>query len=246
VVIGGQAVNIWAERYARNEAFWNDRQPYTSADLDVLGSQLDVIACSKELDGQALFPEPGQNTPSAGKVIARMGEDNLEIDFVHSPNGLSEPEVREFARVVSFEDTHVRVLHPLHCVESKTVNLMRLPQEGHRQDLKHLELSVRCLREFLASAATETGYEQGLVRIAQRLRGNANSQLGLEAARTHGVNFQEAVPVEVWRSRRGPLAAFITEEWEPWKIEVEARLTDLDELSRWLKSIGASKEPQGR
>ncbi len=54
VVIGGQAVNIWAERYAKNEPFWSVRQPYTSRDLDVLGSQLDVLTYSKEMDAQPL------------------------------------------------------------------------------------------------------------------------------------------------------------------------------------------------
>jgi hypothetical protein len=150
VIIGGQAVNLWAERYQQDASPWNELRPYTSFDLDVLGNRTDVIKCSQVLDAEPFFPHPSENTVNSGKVVTEIEGSVFEIDFVHSPNGLSPAEVTELARPIAFSNIPLRVLHPLHCVESKTVNLATLPQDaGDRQDLKHLRLSIAILRQHI-------------------------------------------------------------------------------------------------
>ena len=52
VIIGGQAVNLWAERYQTESPPWIELRPYTSFDLDVLGSRMDVLKCSEALDAE--------------------------------------------------------------------------------------------------------------------------------------------------------------------------------------------------
>jgi hypothetical protein len=58
VVIGGQAVNIWCEHYARENyvptAQWDELKPFTSLDLDVLGSFVEA-----EEAGPPASKEPG-------------------------------------------------------------------------------------------------------------------------------------------------------------------------------------------
>src|SRR5690348_16672188 len=148
VIIGGQAVNLWAERYQKDASPWRELRPYTSFDLDVLGNRTDVLACSQALNAEPFFPSPSENTVNSGKVVAQVQGADFDIDFLHSPNGLSPAEVVELARPFSFEQIPLKVLHPLHCLESKTVNLMTLPQEaGKRQDLKHLRLSIAILHQ---------------------------------------------------------------------------------------------------
>jgi hypothetical protein len=39
VIIGGQAVNLWAEHYQKDSSPWKELRPYTSFDLDVLGNR---------------------------------------------------------------------------------------------------------------------------------------------------------------------------------------------------------------
>lgn len=209
VIIGRQAVNLWAERYQKDASPWRELRPYTSFDLDVLGNRTDVLACSQALNAEPFFPSPSENTVNSGKVVAQVQGADFDIDFLHSPNGLSPAEVVELARPFSFEQIPLKVLHPLHCLESKTVNLMTLPQEaGKRQDLKHLRLSIAILHQHLANLTLKGGAEQVLLRWAHRLRNNSNHELGIQATMKHGIDFRNAIPADLWGSRPGPLAEF--------------------------------------
>jgi hypothetical protein len=132
----------------------------------------------------------------------------------------------------------LKVLHPLHCVESKTVNLATLSQEaGDRQDLKHLRLSIASLCQHIINLTLDGGSEPLLLRWARRIRANSNHELGLLAAIKHGINFQEAIPADLWQSRPGPLADFVGREWQEWKDETAAKTSDLRDLETWLKSL---------
>jgi hypothetical protein len=238
VVIGGQAVNLWAERFQTDSPPWNELRPYTSFDLGVLGSRTDVLTCGEALGGEVFFPLPSENTVSSGKIITRVGGADFEIDFVHSPNGLSSAETRELARDLTFESIPLKVLHPLHCVESKTVNLATMPQEaGERQDLKHLRLSIAVLHEYLNGLTLGGSSDQLLLRWARRLRVDSNHELGLQATIRYGIRFQEAIPVELWRNREGPLGDFVKQEWLFWAEETQQKISDLQDLDRWIESL---------
>ena len=242
VIIGGQAVNLWAERYQNESPPWPELRPYTSFDLDVLGNRTDVLQCSQALDAEPFFPLASENTANSGKIIAQIGGSDFEIDFLHSPNGLSPAEVTELALTITFETIPLKVLHPLHCVESKTVNLATLPQDaGGRQDLKHLRLSIASLRQHLIKLTLDGGSETLLLRWAHRIRTNSNHELGLMATIKHGVQFQEAIPADLWQTHPGPLADFVKKEWLEWKDENTEKTSDLRDLEAWLKSLNDNR-----
>lgn len=246
VIIGGQAVNLWAEHYQKEASPWQELRPYTSFDLDVLGNRTDVLKCSQALNAEPFFPTPSENTPNSGKIVAKVQGAEFEIDFLHSPNGLSPAEIVELARPISFENILLKILHPLHCVESKTVNLMTLPQDaGERQDLKHLRLSLAIFRQYLTELTLKGGAEQVLLRWAHRIRSNSNHELGIQAAMKHEIEFQDAIPAELWKARPGPLADFVKREWSDWKQETAEKISDIRELESWLKSLNhPSKGPE--
>jgi hypothetical protein len=238
VVIGGQAVNLWAELYQTNSPPWSELRPFTSFDLDVLGSRTDVLQCSQALEAEPFFPLPSENTVNSGKIVTQLGGSDFEIDFLHSPNGLSPPEIRELARDITFENIALKVLHPLHCVESKTVNLATLPQDtGERQDLKHLRLSLAILREYLTNLSLAGNSDEILLRWARRVRMNSNHELGLRAAIRYGLSYQSAIPSDVWQNRPGPLADFMKKEWPDWTNELAEKTADVRELDRWIESL---------
>ena len=246
VIIGGQAVNLWAERYQSESPPWQELRPYTSFDLDVLGDRTDVLKCSQALDAEPFFPLPSENSVNSGKIVTKIEGGDFEIDFLHSPNGLSAAEVTEMARTITFEGIPLKILHPLHCVESKTVNLATLPQDaGDRQDLKHLRLSIASLRQHLIKLTVDGDSEPLLLRWARRIRTNANHELGLLAVIKYGINFQEAVPGDLWQTRPGPLADFVKKEWQEWKDENAEKTSDLRELETWLKSLNDKRGSRG-
>ncbi|MBI5385388.1 MAG: hypothetical protein HZA90_11970 [Verrucomicrobia bacterium] len=244
LVIGGQAVNLWSERYQKPEPPWSELQPFTSIDLDLLGSRRDVLAVAELLRAKPQLPGPDANTVNAGTLLVPSDDGGFEIDVVHTANGINTQEAGETAPTLAFRDVRLRVLHPVLCIESKTVNLATLPQDaGYRQDLKHLRLSIANAREFLAELTLEGRNPAALLRWAKRLRRAATHQLGLDAARRHSVNFQQAIPQALWEQTTGPLADFIQTEWAAWAEEVSRKLAEEREVERWLRNLQA-KDPK--
>ncbi len=72
VIIGGQAVNLLAERYHKESPPWTELRPYTSFDLDVLGNRADVLKCCRALDAAPFFPLPSENTVNSGKIVTKV------------------------------------------------------------------------------------------------------------------------------------------------------------------------------
>ena len=115
---------------------------------------------------------------------------------------------------------------------------MRIQQEPEeRQDKKHLLLALGNAREFLAEQTSNPATHSVLVRWAQRLRSLASDQLGLEAARTHDLDYQSAIPLTLWRETPGPLAELVAREWALWQQEVRQKVSDLTELEAWLRRL---------
>lgn len=245
VVIGGQAVNLWSERYGKPEPPWSMLKPFTSIDLDLLGGRREVLEVAQLLKTNPSLPRPDDNTVNAGKLSVSLAGGELEIDFVHTANGINTQEAFETAPTLTYHDVCLRLLHPVLCVESKTVNLATLPQDsGWRQDLKHLRLSLANTREYLAELTLQDTSPTALLRWANRLRRNANHQLGLRAARMHQVNFQEAIPKSLWEQQDGPLARFVGAEWAAWTDEISAKLREEAELEQWLETLQQPQPPQ--
>jgi len=238
VVVGGQAINLWSQTYAKDEEPWNSLRPFTSRDLDVLGSTNDLHRCARRLQARVLYPEPGQSTINTGKLLARIEGREVEADFLSEVKGLNNQEVRQTAKTISWRGLSLRILHPLLCVESKTASLMRLPQDVEgRQDKKHLVLALANAREFLAEQTANTSSHPNLVRWAERLRSLASDQVGLEAALLHGIDYRTAIPAGQWREAAGCLGDFIAEQWEPWREEVREKVEDLRQLEDWLRQL---------
>lgn len=238
VIVGGQAINLWSEVYARDEEPWRSLRPFTSRDLDALGSATALLECARLAGGQARFPEPGQRTVNTGQLTILLDGQPVEADFLSEVKGLNNQEIRQTARPVLWQGLTLRLLHPILCVESKTINLMRIQQEPEeRQDQKHLVLALANAREFLGEQTANPATHSVLVRWAQRLRSLANDQLGLEAAQRHGINYQTAIPVPLWQATPGPLSEFMAAEWDAWDSEVRQKVQDLVELEAWLRQL---------
>ncbi|MBE7502866.1 MAG: hypothetical protein HS113_21810 [Verrucomicrobiales bacterium] len=238
VIVGGQAINLWSEVYARDEEPWRSLRPFTSRDLDALGSATALLECARLTGGQARFPEPGQRTVNTGQLTILLDGQPVEADFLSEVKGLNNQEVRQTARPVLWQGLTLRLLHPVLCVESKTINLMRIQQEpDERQDHKHLLLALANAREFFAEQTANPATHPALVRWAQRVRSLANDQLGLEAAQVHGINYQTAIPAALWQGSLGPLSEFMAAEWDAWGSEVRQKVHDLIELEAWLRQL---------
>jgi hypothetical protein len=85
VLVGGQALNFWAERYLPRVPELGRGAPYTSKDIDFCGNRHAVLECAQRLGGQPIVPEVF-SPPSTGKVIfADAAGVQHEIDFIDRP-----------------------------------------------------------------------------------------------------------------------------------------------------------------
>lgn len=153
VLVGGQSLNFWAEQFRADVPDLDDLAPFQSSDVDFLGSIPEVQACAKKLGGTVVYPSPDQiNTPEVGVVHCVINDKRLKIDFLGYLAGLNSSEVRKSAISIDVAGVVLRVMHPIHVVESRLANILQL----RRQDslaMRQMRVSIIVIAEFLRRAA---------------------------------------------------------------------------------------------
>lgn len=88
LLIGGQAVNYWAERYLQDDPKLEPLQPFTSEDIDFKGNRSDVERIAKQLNLPPVFPDRREMTSLAGAIPFRIGGIASNIEVVRRIPGL--------------------------------------------------------------------------------------------------------------------------------------------------------------
>jgi hypothetical protein len=175
VLVGGQALNLWAEYYlARVHELARD-QPYTSKDIDFCGARHDVVECARRLGGTPLLPEYSDATVSTGAVVyVDANGEERQIDFISRPHGLEMKDVRRTAIPVEIvgendEPTGItlKVMNPERCMESRVHNVVGLGIAGDHA-IKQLRASVFCAREYLRDILAQ-GYPRQVLKLSERI-----------------------------------------------------------------------------
>jgi hypothetical protein len=97
VMIGGQAVNYWAERYLRDEPKLKEHLPFTSGDIDYQGNREDVRHIAGQLERGAIFPAKVSMTALAGTIPFRIGGQPSNIEVVRQIPGVTSAAVDSLA-----------------------------------------------------------------------------------------------------------------------------------------------------
>ena len=74
LLIGGQAVNYWAERYLAVEPQLQSLQPFTSEDIDFKGSRADVQRIARQLELNPSYPPKVAMTALSGFILFQIGD----------------------------------------------------------------------------------------------------------------------------------------------------------------------------
>lgn len=142
LLIGGQAVNVWAELYRAKEPAILEYLPFTSRDADFYrrAQKLKLPPNWKEL------PLP---TKGRMRIVANVlkGPEGQKAEVIRSVNGLTQKEVEDGSIPITYADKPMWFLVPPALFEAKLENLKSIDQEG-RQDLKHFKLLIPVTRCF--------------------------------------------------------------------------------------------------
>lgn len=136
ILIGGQAVNLWAEKYQTVNATILAFQPFTSRDADFYRRM-----------ARLHLPSSWESLPNLSKGRMRIvshvlkGPEGQTAEIIRSVNGLTEMEIEDGAVLITYAGNPMWFLTPVALFQAKLANVNSLPQE-ERQDLRHLQLLV--------------------------------------------------------------------------------------------------------
>jgi hypothetical protein len=147
ILIGGQAVNYWAERYLASEPELKPLQPFTSQDIDFKGGVEDVRRIAGQLELTPGYPAKVEMTALAGVIPLQIGGQKSNIEIVRRIPGTS-GSVDDLAIQAEWNRKTIRVLDPVSLLACKLELVATVPQKD-RQDVAHLKILVPCVRAFL-------------------------------------------------------------------------------------------------
>jgi hypothetical protein len=90
LLIGGQAVNYWAERYASADPRLEKLRPFTSQDIDFKGTRADVERIARLLELNPSYPRKVEMTALSGFISFQIGDLKSAIEVVRRIPGISD------------------------------------------------------------------------------------------------------------------------------------------------------------
>jgi hypothetical protein len=197
LLVGGQAVNYWAERYLVTAPELAKLQPFTSEDIDFKGTREDVDRIARQLDSTALYPHRVAMTALAGIIPLQVGGLKSSIEVVRRLPGIPDSGAVP-AITAEFQDRIIRVLDPISLLACKLELVAKIPQKN-RQDVAHLRILVPCVREFLAELLEQVTLVQlssrDWLKVTQRVLKLTRNSRTLKLGRKHGINWVEILPL---------------------------------------------------
>lgn len=150
LIVGGQAVNLWAEIYATSEPALHEYEPFTSKDADVHGDRtLAEILHRRSGWSCQFFDEVRQPAVAILTKSADASGNELRIEVIRSVYGLdNEDLVRNQVREIR-PGEHYRVPAPFVLLKAKLANVAHLSAEKRPQDLKHARMLIPICRAYL-------------------------------------------------------------------------------------------------
>ena len=224
VIIGGQAVNYWAETYLEKEPGLAQWLPFTSKDIDFQGDRRDVLRIAKDLGVRAQLPNSREMTALAGIIPFQIGDLRTSIEVVRVFPGMPKSTIEQWALRANRAGKEIRVLDPLSLLDSKLRLALDLDQK-ERRDVEHLRIMLVCVRAFLRETlrGVEAGAlpARGWLGAVERVLKLAESSRGKKAVRKLGVDWTQALPLtEIAASGHRAAMRFREKRLVQWQIKL--------------------------
>ena len=153
IIVGGQAVSIWADRYLAVEPELHQYLPFTSKDLDLLGDLHDLHQLAKVTGFKMVTAPQKVLIPSTGFLeMPRQDAQPVKIEILKRVYGITNQEAQDTALMVEKDGVRYRVLHPIMLLKAKVETAVHLPQDKpgmERQDARHLKMTIHVCPQFL-------------------------------------------------------------------------------------------------
>ena len=201
ILVGGQALNYWALKYAHKERDISAYQPFTSSDIDFIGGQDIAAQLSEAWNGELAIPNIDENTPNTAVVCVPVpNDDPILIDFLIGIIGVDEARASKTAAQIKIPKTNktIKILHPLYCLTSQLHNvygqLNRRESDNGQYHVNRAKLAVHVLQAYLNESLQHSS--RSAYNVIEELEEIARSAVALKANLLDHIDIMQAIPHE--------------------------------------------------
>ena len=218
IIVGGQCANFWAGFYAERAPALSALKPFTSEDLDFLGSAEDAKDSARRAGKKVNLATIDDGGAMAGYYNVAMSGHAHRVDFLNFLVNLSEDEATTASVEVEYQGKRLRFLTPPALLQSKIGCLASLPQEA-RQDEKHLRISLlasRCYFEDMIQGLREGKFEErAVINSIKKVERQVHGKLAAMAVRmaTTPLPWRDFLPAIECAGGLEKLSAYVKSTW---------------------------------
>jgi hypothetical protein len=220
VLVAGQAVNYWVQRYADRNEKLKGKGPFVSGDLELYRISIPRDYADSLPSGELIENDPFTRVMPADAATCYFDWDGNSyiVQVMRHVEGLLPEEVEKRSVPAQIGSISIKVLDPLALCKAKAANLLKFSQAG-RQDLRHLGISILCSAEFIRDILIEKGARPALNAI-KRMKEIALSIAGNTVRKKHFVNWDDGIPWADLEARRGAepsITHFLDSDAPQWR-----------------------------
>jgi hypothetical protein len=203
LIVGGQAVNLWAEVYHAALPALESFAPFVSKDADIYGTRALAEQLARRA-GWELHFDPRRDSVVAAILRKQptCDEPDLTIEVLSEVNGLTEADLDINTVVESAAKYSFRIPAPPVLLKAKLYNLASLVFTERPQDLKHVRMLCEIVPHYLNELHVEwrTGRvsEETLVKAVHYTADVITSGYAGNAADPRGIGLARVMPAGIW------------------------------------------------
>ena len=212
ILVGGQAVNLWAEHYATAAPELDPLRPFMSKDADIFGDRAMAERIAAATDWKlTCYSEP--RTIAIAMLTKELpNRQTLLVEVINSVNGLRPRELSDPDLLELRPGQVYRVLSPVLLLKAKLANVAQIDQ-ARRQDVRHVQMLLPCVREYLREAHSRALLgemsEREFVNLLENSRDLSVDAQNLMLAKKHGFVLSDLFPPELTQSKLQKIARFV-------------------------------------
>lgn len=207
VLVGGQALAFWMDRYGIEPS-----ESTVSNDGDALGKLERAQRIARDLRAALLIPDKQVLTSLVAQIRIPAGPLGLvrNIDVLHllyTVSGLRKS--REFTDAVVRDSVElewkpghrIRVMHPLHVLDSRVQNAVGLLDEKGPHVLTQAAWALQVARAAMLRVLEHPNEDERVGTMIRQIYNLARSRAGRQLRREHGIEVLHAVPIAEIRAK---------------------------------------------
>jgi hypothetical protein len=203
IVVGGQAVNLWATVYEAWDAANNPEpvllqqyRPFVSKDLDLTAISNHQISFLPGVVERHIPPRQFRNlAPDTGSFFFEVeGIGRIRVEILSRVLGADNDEIEQHAVTLELAGTPVRVPDPLVVLKCKIANAATLPQTS-RSDVPQLQMMIRCVRAYIGEDVQNGVEARKILKLIERLDTIRKHRYTKSAATKYSLDFAKCLPV---------------------------------------------------